>query len=77
MNARTLGQRLFTDDATRPVYEDAGPCGGQELLLFTTSDRRQTDLFCPLPPAVVHCNPLVDFAELWERQANDHHAGAS
>jgi hypothetical protein len=22
MNARTIGQRLFTDGATRPVYED-------------------------------------------------------
>jgi hypothetical protein len=46
---------------------------GQELLVFTTSDRQQIYLFCP-PSPVVHCNALVDFALYWERQAREQSA---
>jgi hypothetical protein len=54
---------------------------GQELLVLTTGDRKQTYLFCP-PSPVTRCNPLLDFAHFWEQQAKhpearDSNAGAS
>jgi hypothetical protein len=53
---------------------------GQELLIITFQNRKETYLFCPPPP--IQCHPLWDFAHWWEQQAKeqeakDHDAGAS
>ena len=42
----------------------------QPLLIATFQGRKETVLFCPPAPTVIHCNPLVDFALYWESLAN-------
>jgi hypothetical protein len=43
---------------------------GQPLLIATFQGKKETVLFCPPAPVVIHCNPLVDFALYWESLAN-------